>query len=135
MNADHQYFLKEQTELINIVKAYKNSPEFKKLVDNDPRAIFKDGLAGFDGEVEIFWNDADNFYLPLPINQNIGLDDEAADRLGVAGAKEGYYRAVSDGSTYKAVVRGGVRGYTQLDAFGSQSAIFVTTDIYLRPID
>ena len=132
MNANHQHFLKEQIELTNMATAYKNNPEFKKLVDEDPNFLI-DG--GFDGEVKVVWNDADNFYLPLPINQNIALNDEDADRLGVAGAKKGYYRSVSDGSTYKAVFAYGMDGYVRLDDNGLPTSTFVTTDIYLTPIE
>ena len=80
----YKRFISDQHDLVNIAKAYKNNPEFKQQLDNDPKMIFENGVGNFQGEVCIFWNNADDHYLILPMNPNICVDDEEFNNLSAA---------------------------------------------------
>ena len=126
MNANYEYFLQEQNNFANVATAYKNNPEFKKSVDHDARVLLALGVASFDGEVEVVWNDDMNYHLILPVDPNVMVNDETINYIAAAKAQEGEYQYYTNnylGQLYRSENR-----VTKAESQGTGATKFIRLD-------
>ena len=82
---NHTKFINEQQMLADISHAYKNDPAFKKMLDDNPKAIFQDeSFQNAEGEVVIMQNTGETYYFVLGVNGNQAIEDDDISNINAA---------------------------------------------------